>query len=174
MDQAELFAKFRAASRRAMVAALLLVSAIAIVVGWQVRELRQIEASIQAQNDRLDALNEQKASLTEELRALTVDPTGGVRASARRVDVDSVLYDFSIWIETSSLPHAVREVRYEFPGSPFDAATSRLASNGFARTFRASDCPERAIVRILFENDETQLVDYEFCDKMIEIKSNRS
>lgn len=170
MNQAELFAKYRAASRRATWGALLLVTGIVVVIGWQVRELSRVESDIQAQEDRLEDLKIQKASLTEELRKLTVDPTGGVRASAKRLNTDSVRYDFSIWIDTSNLPDPVREVRYVFPDSPYDPAASQIDSNGFAVYFRGVDCPKQAQVTIVFENTETQSMDYDFCDKMINIK----
>jgi len=164
MNEAELFAKYRAASRRATLGALLVVTAIAVVIGWQVLELRGVGSMIQTQEARLATLTKEKSSLTEELRALTVDPMGGVRAYAKRLNTESVLYDFSIWIDTSSLPDPVEEVRYDFPDSPYDPESSRLASNGFAIYFRGAACPAQARVTIVFKNEATQSVDYAFCD----------
>ena len=164
MNQEELFATYRAASRRAMLGTLLLVTVIAVVIGWQVRELHLVGSKIQTENGRWESLELEMTSLTEELLALTVDPTGGVRAYAKRLNTESVLYDFSIWIDTSSLADPVREVRYDFPDSPYDPATSRLTSNGFATYFRGADCPDQARVTIVFKNEETRPVDYDFCD----------
>ena len=95
---------------------------------------------------------------------MTVDPSGGVRAYAKPKNTEPVQYDFSIWIDTSSLPGPVSEVRYEFPDSRYASATSRLSSNGFAVYFRGVECPDLARVTIVLENDDEQTVDYGFCD----------
>lgn len=128
--------RYRAASRRALFASILLLVGVTCALVWNARRLQAVDSEIAGLEEEKTGLDGEMVRLTEELRSLQDSPDGGVRLHVLEVEnVEAKMYDFTVWVDVADFSKKVTKVSYEFAGEGYDALSSTLRETGFAAYF---------------------------------------